>query len=263
MTTVKFLKGYHLSTGQLDNNSQNATLNTKDVSTHLIETTPTNVDLLALIIDTMPQWQVHRCQITDSLVSQHQPMKFIYHYEHLSDLVKLQYPLTGELLASFDQLMTREAFAQRLGIHIHQVANPWQIKFFGKLVVFYQQPEIALRLHWVNTIKAFEPIYPASSLTQSQSEAQSLHTAIEHAFGNWQITAVEVIQKNPQVLLSYPNDDNQSILPSAQFVTVPATLANAIIDYLQSNPVIAKTWLTMIKAEAQSFAENNNLFGTS
>ncbi|TRT16013.1 hypothetical protein DNP10_25075, partial [Salmonella enterica subsp. enterica serovar Panama] len=119
----------------------------------------TIIDLLALITDTMPQWKVHRCQVTDVLISQHRPMKFIYHYEYLSDLLKLQHPLNGQLLASFDRLLTREQFAQMLGIHLHQVVNPWQIKFAGKLVVFYQHPDIALRLHWVNTIKTFEPIY--------------------------------------------------------------------------------------------------------
>ena len=47
----------------------------------------TIIDLLALITDTMPQWKVHRCQVTDGVISQHLPMKFIYHYEYLSDLL--------------------------------------------------------------------------------------------------------------------------------------------------------------------------------
>ena len=104
----------------------------------------TIIDLLALITDTMPQWKVHRCQVTDGVISQHLPMKFIYHYEYLSDLLKLQHPLNGQLLASFDRLLTREQFAQMLGIHPNQVVNPWQIKFAGKLVVFYQQPVIKI-----------------------------------------------------------------------------------------------------------------------
>ena len=219
----------------------------------------TIIDLLALITDTMPQWKVHRCQVTDGVVSQHLPMKFIYHYEYLSDLLKLQHPLNGQLLASFDRLLTREQFAQMLGIHPKQVVNPWQIKFAGKLVVFYQQPDIALRLHWVNTSKTFEPIYLPSKLSQ----AESLPYAIDNAFTNWQITRVEIIQKNPQVELVYDSDDTngngvQSILPSTQFVPVPKPLANWMMAYFQSHPVIANEWLALIKSEAQSYAQTQH-----
>ena len=236
-----------------------------DANTPIIDSTLDNqtktknktiIDLLALITDTMPHWKVHRCQVTDGVISQHLPMKFIYHYEYLSDLLKLQHPLNGQLLASFDRLLTREQFAQMLGIHLSQVANPWQIKFAGKLVVFYQHPDIALRLHWVNTIKTFEPIYLQSKLSQ----AESLPYAIDNAFTNWQITGVEIIQKNPQVELVYDSDDTngngvQSILPSTQFVPVPKPLANWMIAYFQSHPVIANEWLALIKSEAQSYAQ--------
>ena len=214
----------------------------------------TIIDLLALITDTMPQWKVHRCQVTDGVISQHLAMKFIYHYEYLSDLLKLQHPLNGQLLASFDRLLTREQFAQMLGIHPNQVVNPWQIKFAGKLVVFYQQPDIALRLHWVNTSKTFEPIYLSSKLSQTEA----LPYAIDNAFANWQIIGVEIIQKNPQVELVYDSDDTngtQSILSSTQFVPVPTPLAHWMMAYCQSHPVIANEWLALIKSEAQSYAK--------
>lgn len=231
-----------------------------DVNTQTIAKSTNNntiIDLLALITDTMPQWKVHRCQVTDGVISQHLPMKFIYHYEYLSDLLKLQHPLNGQLLASFDRLLTREQFAQMLGIHLHQVVNPWQIKFAGKLVVFYQQPDIALRLHWVNTSKTFEPIHLSSKLSQTES----LPYAIDNAFTNWQITGVEIIQKNPQVELVYDSDDTngtQSILPSTQFVPVPKPLANWMMAYFQSHPVIANEWLALIKSEAQSYAQTQH-----
>ena len=231
-----------------------------DVNTQTIAKSTNNntiIDLLALITDTMPQWKVHRCQVTDGVISQHRPMKFIYHYEYLSDLLKLQHPLNGQLLASFDRLLTREQFAQMLGIHPNQVVNPWQIKFAGKLVVFYQHPDIALRLHWVNTIKTFEPIYLQSKLSQ----AESLPYAIDNAFTNWQITGVEIIQKNPQMELVYNSDDTngtQSILPSTQFVPVPKPLANWMMAYFQSNAVIANEWLALIKSEAQSYAQTQH-----
>lgn len=215
----------------------------------------TIIDLLALITDTMPHWKVHRCQVTDGVISQHLPMKFIYHYEYLSDLLKLQHPLNGQLLASFDRLLTREQFAQMLGIHLSQVVNPWQIKFAGKLVVFYQQPDIALRLHWVNTSKTFEPIYLSAKLSQTEA----LPYAIDNAFTNWQIIGVEIIQKNPQVELVYDSDETngiQSILPSTQFVPLPTPLAHWMMTYFQSHPVIANEWLALIKSEAQSYAKS-------
>ena len=232
--------------------------NTPTIDSTLDNQTKNNtiIDLLALITDTMPQWKVHRCQVTDGVISQHLPMKFIYHYEYLSDLLKLQHPLNGQLLASFDRLLTREQFAQMLGIHPNQVVNPWQIKFAGKLVVFYQQPDIALRLHWVNTSKTFEPIYLSSKLSQTEA----LPYAIDNAFTNWQITGVEIIQKNPQVELVYDSDDTngngvQSILPSTQFVPMPTPLAHWMMAYFQSHPVIANEWLALIKSEAQSYAQ--------
>lgn len=231
-----------------------------DVNTQTIAKSTNNntiIDLLALITDTMPQWKVHRCQVTDGVISQHLPMKFIYHYEYLSDLLKLQHPLNGQLLASFDRLLTREQFAQMLGIHLHQVVNPWQIKFAGKLVVFYQQPDIALRLHWVNTSKTFEPIHLSSKLSQTEA----LPYAIDNAFTNWQITGLEIILKNPQVELVYDSDETngtQSILPSTQFVPVPTPLAHWMMAYFQSHPVIANEWLTLIKSEAQSYAQTQH-----
>lgn len=238
---------------QTDANTQTIDL-TLDNQTKTRTKNNTIIDLLALITDTMPQWKVHRCQVTDGVISQHLPMKFIYHYEYLSDLLKLQHPLNGQLLASFDRLLTREQFAQMLGIHLSQVVNPWQIKFAGKLVVFYQQPDIALRLHWVNTSKTFEPIYLSSKLSQTEA----LPYAIDNAFTNWQITGAEIIQKNPQVELVYDSDETngiQSILPSTQFVPVPTPLAHWMMAYFQSNPVIANEWLALIKSEAQSYAK--------
>lgn len=230
--------------------------NTQTIDSTLDNQTKNNtiIDLLALITDTMPQWKVHRCQVTDGVISQHLPMKFIYHYEYLSDLLKLQHPLNGQLLASFDRLLTREQFAQMLGIHLSQVVNPWQIKFAGKLVVFYQQPDIALRLHWVNTSKTFEPIYLSAKLSQTEA----LPYAIDNAFTNWQIIGVEIIQKNPQVELVYDSDetnDTQSILPSTQFVPVPTPLAHWMMAYFQLHPVIANEWLALIKSEAQFYTQ--------
>ena len=72
---------------------------------------------------------------------------------------------------------------------------------------------------------------------------------------------VSIIQKNPQVELVYDSDDTngtQSILPSTQFVPVPKPLANWMMAYFQSHPVIANEWLALIKSEAQSYAQTQH-----
>jgi hypothetical protein len=109
----------------------------------------------------------------------------------------------------------------------------------------------------VNTRKTFEPIYLSSKLSQTEA----LPYAIDNAFSNWQITGVEIIQKNPQIELVYDSDDTngtQSILPSTQFVPVPKPLAHWMIAYFQSHPVIANEWLALIKSEAQSYAQTQH-----
>ena len=106
----------------------------------------------------------------------------------------------------------------------------------------------------MNTSKTFEPIYLSSKLSQTEA----LPYAIDNAFTNWQITGVEIIQKNPQIELVYDSDDTngtQSILPSTQFVPVPTPLVHWMMAYFQSHAVIANEWLALIKSEAQSYAQ--------
>lgn len=206
------------------------------------------LDFLPFLAQTVEQWQVHRCQVSEVLISQEQPMKLIYHYETLSDVVKLQHPLNGELLHSFDQLMNREQFAQLLGIKTAQVAKPWQLKFVGKIVIFHQHPDIALRLRWRNTMKVFEPIYTASGLA----------AAIDQAFSHWHIDEpLEIVHKNTTLQLCYPVGDTeppQSLPHTAQFEALPPALSGWVADYLQKHPTLTKLWREMVIEAAKDYA---------
>ena len=97
-----------------------------------------------------------------------------------------------------------------------QVVNPWQIKFAGKLVVFYQQPDIAFAFALVNTSKTFEPYLPSSKLSQTEA----LPYAIDNALPIGGIIGVKY-SKIRRFELVYDGDDTNGTLirlPSTQFI---------------------------------------------
>lgn len=214
--------------------------------------TATPIDILAWLTQDFTEnkttlaWQIHKCQLTDSLISQHQPMKLIYHYERLGDDQKAHFPLNGALLKQFDRLITREDFADLLKIDVNHVAKPWQLKFSGKLVIFTDNPEVAIRLHWTNTLKPFEPVYTAD-----------LATAVEQAFSHWQfVDTVEVISKSPSIRLIAPYKiDSEQIttwqpVSNQQFEPMPAPLALAIQQLLTNSDSVQQLWLPRLKQSA-------------
>lgn len=208
---------------------------------------PSAIDLMTFLGDTLEQWQVHRCQLTQSFISQHEPMKLIYHYEHLNETVKSQYPLNGALLQQFDRLITREDFANLLAISVNEVAAPWQLKFYGKLVIYHAPSEVALRLQWTNTLKNFEPVYQAD-----------LGAAVTHAFGHWQLVdSTEIINKNVAMPLmaNHPDISNAPLLQHmSQFVVLPAPVALAIQQSLHNQSAITEPWLAQMIATAEDAA---------
>lgn len=179
--------------------------------------TQTNIELSDFINQTA-NWQIHRCGLITSLISQNEPIKLLYHYELLSDEQKQQHPLHGALLKQFDQKLDRQQFAKLLNIDISHVKQPYQMKFYGKLVIFCQNPEVALRLYWTNTLKAFEII--------DQKDAK---TALQQAFTYWQfIDNVEFINKNPQLQFMVTGQDDSILWQSqqtAQFEALPSAVA--------------------------------------
>lgn len=206
------------------------------------------VALFALISDTLAQWQIHRCHVTDGFIGQEAPMKLIYHYEQLDAQVKAAYPLQGNLLLRFDEMMSREQFAKLLGVPLEKVAAPWQMKFVGKLVAFLDSPEIALRLQWVNTLKAFEPVY--------QSD---LSAALSHAFTHWQFVGnVEIISKSSQAVFQAAHPDLAApwqLVHGQGFVTLPSVLGLSLQQFLHEHAVIRAVWLTQLQSAAQDYAQ--------
>ncbi|WP_410471755.1 hypothetical protein ACGTJS_08535 [Faucicola mancuniensis] len=218
-----------------------------------ITTTQNSHDLLDFLHNTLSDWQIHRCQVTHDFISQNEPMKMIYHYEQLPDDIKANIPMNGVLLKRFDELISQSDFVKLLNIDINQVKKPFQLKFYGKLVIFYQNPEVALRMHWTNTLKNFEII-----------DEKTLENAVKQAFYHWQLVDnVEFINKTPDVdfvIYSNANEnaENTSNLPtivwqgghSTQFEPLPSALAIGLQKQLMQSDVVLNQWFAQILQSA-------------
>lgn len=226
--------------------------------TEQVSAEPKPLDLLTLIDETASNWQIHRCQLVEASISQTRPMQLIYHYEALPDATKAQYLLQGQLLKRFDEVISREDFAAGLGIAVQEVPQAWQLKFTGKLVLYHAQPDIALRLHWTNTLKDFVPIYQAD-----------LATAVAQSFAHWQwVRAVEVVNRDRAWQLVGATthdaaehrtaDSRQGVWQLAvdtQFSVLPPVLADAVKQSLQADDVSAH-WVAAMQDAAQNYADN-------
>lgn len=211
-----------------------------------------SLDLLAWLAEDLAHWQIFKCHINQAVISQQLPMKLIYHYEHLSNNIKITHPLQDKLLKQFDKLLTREEFAHLLNLDQQQVAKPYQLKFTGKLIVFTENPEIALRLHWTNTLKAFEAIYH-----------QDLLTAIQQGFHHWQfIDNIEIISKNPNINIfaehenlstTWQNSDYQN------FELLPSPIAIDIQQLFHQSNIVEQKWLPHLQEQAIIYAKENFL----
>ncbi|WP_019520551.1 hypothetical protein [Faucicola boevrei] len=221
------------------------------------------INFFDFISDNIMDWQVHRCQVTNALVSQNEPMKLIYHYEQLDNALKAEKPLNGALLKRFDDVMIREDFAKLLNIDINKVAKPYQLKFEGKLVVFCQNPEVALRLHWTNTLKNFELLCH-----------DNLQNAVENAFKStvfkhWQLVGdAEFISKQPNMTFQVvgqqvgqpsdretnaetSTDEWQNVVvwqqwASQQFLPLPPAIALDLQQQCMASPMLTDFWLAQI-----------------
>lgn len=203
------------------------------------------IDLLDFIND--PQdWQIHRCGVIDGLISQTEPVKMLYHYELLSDEQKQQNPLQGALLKQFDKILTRQEFADLLKIDVNQLKQPYQIKFYGKLIIFCQNPEIALRLYWTNTLKNFVIV-----------DEKDVQTALKNAFTHWQfVDTVEFINKTANVtFVVHGADENEMIWQeqkNAQFEPLPSVIALDVQRELLQSAMV-DDWFLQIYQSATDF----------
>lgn len=216
--------------------------------------------LLPFVADNLAKFRLYKCHVSDAMISQHEPMKLIYHYEQLDEVIKENLPFQGTLLRDFDKPMTRMVFAQKAGLEIADVAQPWQLKFVGRIVLFCEQPEIALRLHWTNTLKPFAIV-----------AVKDLQQAVEQSFVHWQwIDTVEVISKDPNLCLTAQIDNAPHELPemgkatspiplwqlqaSQAFVPLPTSVAVALQQFLLHHPLVKETWLPMLQQVAKEQA---------
>lgn len=211
---------------------------------------PTNaLAILPFLGDNLAHSRLHRCQITDYIIDKQLPMKLIYHYERLSEALKAEIPLQGQLLANFDKLMSQAQFAQLIGISADKLTQPWQLKFNGKLVLFFEQPEIALRLHFSNTLKPFEIV-----------SSKNLEAAVAASFENWQwVDTVEIVSKDPHlsVFAHHPLLSEQWQLQGSNgFVYMPLALAHSIQQFLRDNDVVQTHWLPAMVQAAQTQAKH-------
>ena len=159
-----------------DINTAPTAMHSSDNSAHMATHTHDNYLLLnELLIDGSLHWQVHNCKISQKLVSQTQPMPFLYHYDTLSDDLKAAHPLTAELLAKFNTPMLPAEANLLLSLPKDTIPTPWQVKIIGTLVLFCEQLQIALRLKFTNTAKDMQPIYTTEQQTALQQACKQWH----------------------------------------------------------------------------------------
>lgn len=147
---------------------------------------PNAIILAEALIDSAIGWRIHNCKITEKTVTQDEPLPFLYHYDSLDEVIKQANPLTPELLAQFNVIMTAGEAAKLIGIEEDLIPTPWHIKINGSLVVFSEALQLAVRLHWTNTAKDAQQIYTKKS-----------NDAVTAAIKDWQFYGrVDVLYKN-------------------------------------------------------------------
>ncbi|WP_227429303.1 hypothetical protein [Psychrobacter sp. I-STPA6b] len=157
-----------------------------------------------IISDDTLIWQVHNCKITKKLASQTEPMPFLYHYDTLSDELKMAYPLTPSLLAKFNQPMLPAEANALLALPEQTIPTPWQVKIIGTLVIFCEPLQVALRLKFTNTAKNAQAIYTSDK-----------QTAWLHAIKDWHLYSdVFILNKHSTALFVLVDDALMAIEPS-------------------------------------------------
>lgn len=192
---------------------------------------PNAIILAAALTDKTISWRIHNCKVSEKIITQELPLPFLYHYDSLEDAIKQANPLTPKLLTQFNTPMTANEAASLIGVSAKSIAQPWQVKVTGSLVVFSETLQLAVRLHWTNTGKATQQIY-------TQNAADALVAAFEdwHFFGR-----IDVLYNNDkQTLISIDEenlDDDTFItfIASSEYQYLPATHALTVIAKLEAN----------------------------
>lgn len=184
-----------------------------------------------LLVDVDLKWQIHNCKLSEQRLTQDAPLAFLYHYDSLADEIKAATPLTPDLLKRFNEPMQADTAAELLGLPVHSIAIPWQVKVVGTLVMFSEPLQLAVRLRFTNSAKALEPIY-------TTDKAQALTQAMQswHFFGD-----VFILNRGNQSIAIAPSDASgaqQALMllqPSTDYQFVPPPYSVALLTELDAH----------------------------
>ncbi len=180
-------------------------------------------NLAELLLDESLGWRVHNCKLSKNQCHSEGKLPFIYHYDRLSNELKQQFALTGELLSNFNKPMTAEQACQLIGIDKECIPSPKYVKINGSLVVFCEPLQLAIRLHWSNTSKAEEPIY-----------CQNQQQAVSQAIQKWQfIGRVDTLYKlkEQNSLINIGVYDELAILEDESYYRLPISDGYQLMPY--------------------------------
>lgn len=182
-----------------------------------------------VMVDERYAWQVHNCKLTQSICRQDLPLPFLYHYDQLDPTIKANHPLSGQLLLNFNTPMLPAEAAHLLNISQSNIPSPWHVKLAGSLVVFSDELQLAVRLHWTNTIQTTQPLY-----------CQTAENAKLESIKEWQfIGRVDILYRrsSPELWSICRNEDADSafhIVSHTEYQHLPSPQTLFLLAALES-----------------------------
>lgn len=175
------------------------------------------------LLDNQMDWQLHNCKIQQEEINIQKKQDFLYHYDRLSEEIKQEHPLTPDLLKQFATPMTAQQASELLGLTADILVEPFYIKFVGSVVIFSERLQIALRLHWTNTLKSAQAIYaPSLDLAKTQA-AQACQ---------W-LLPVDILCKNNTInLWAYDENDEKIAIHAPRYTALPPAQALFLLHQL-------------------------------
>lgn len=152
--------------------------------------------LQSLIADAQVVWQVHNCRLQSCSAVYDAPLLFLLQYDTLDPKVKAQYPLTPELLQQINQSGSTTEIASFMGIDSQLFKKAWHIKYTGRVVIFNELLQLALRFYFSNTAKKAQTVYLPNKHEALTQECENFY-----AFG-----VVDVLYKGIKPLVSVADD---------------------------------------------------------
>ncbi len=180
----------------------------------------------ALLVDDSVTWQVHNCKLTQQSIVYDGNLSLLAHYDTLDDELKCAHPLTMTLLKHMDKQLSADEAAAMIGVPASAIASAWQIKYVGRVVIFCEALQLALRIHFSNTSKHANALY-----------IKDKHTALMNEAANWRsFGVVDVLTKSTRSYISLDTQNNELILTqNAQYQALPSSHSLAITQLLNDD----------------------------